>query len=94
MDGNSTGSFPGFRTNFARFYRNVHLNAETPQSLKAKPDEPVWKFPRGVDQRNAGLKWLRQNTLPGPGVLYFMDDDNTYHPQVCELGFMLYKISQ
>lgn len=78
------------KSNWLKFFldgskvRYVHLNAETPPSLKAKQDEPVWKFPRGVDQRNAGLKWLRQNRLPGPGVLYFMDDDNTYHPQIFE----------
>ena len=63
-------------------FRHVHLNAETPEAMKAKKGDPVWKFARGVDQRNAGLKWVRENKLPGPGVVYFMDDDNTYNPRV------------
>ena len=32
--------------------------------------------PRGVSNRMAALKWLRQNAQDG--VFYFADDDNTY----------------
>lgn len=32
--------------------------------------------PRGVSNRNRGLKWVRENAVSG--VLYFADDDNTY----------------
>lgn len=32
--------------------------------------------PRGVSNRNAGLKWLK--THASEGVIYFADDDNTY----------------
>lgn len=42
--------------------------------------DPRWKRHRGVEQRNAGLKWIRDNLVEGrdKGVVYFMDDDNTY----------------
>lgn len=42
--------------------------------------DPRWKRHRGVEQRNAALKWLRDNLVEGrdKGVVYFMDDDNTY----------------
>jgi len=32
--------------------------------------------PKGVANRNRGLKWIRQNAADG--VVYFADDDNTY----------------
>jgi len=32
--------------------------------------------PKGVANRNRGLKWIRQNAVEG--VVYFADDDNTY----------------
>ena len=37
----------------------THLNTETPADLKIKSREPNWIRPRGVNQRNLGLKWLR-----------------------------------
>lgn len=42
--------------------------------------DPRWKRHRGVEQRNAALKWLRDNLVYGrdEGIVYFMDDDNTY----------------
>lgn len=56
--------------------KSVHLNALTSsQSKRAKQ--------RGVEQRNAGLNWIRKyctgkcNGLCD-GVVYFMDDDNKY----------------
>ena len=54
---------------------------------------------RGGEQRNAGLKWLRNNYEVGEvnGVVYFGDDDNTYDFRVfhevyqyCILRFILY----
>lgn len=54
-------------------HRTTLLSAKTPSSkLKAHK--------KGVNQRNAGLEWIRkQKDLPvDSGVVYFMDDDNTY----------------
>ncbi|XP_072311420.1 galactosylgalactosylxylosylprotein 3-beta-glucuronosyltransferase 3, partial [Eucyclogobius newberryi] len=49
--------------------------------------DPNWLKPRGVEQRNEGLRWLREDrTPPGgareEGVVYFADDDNTYSLQL------------
>lgn len=52
--------------------------------------DPSWLKPRGVEQRNEGLRWLREDrrTQPGEdsqgGVVYFADDDNTYSLQLFE----------
>ena len=60
--------------------------------MKANATDPAWKFPRGVEQRNAALRWIRfgfldfkihnfRENLPSPhqqATLYFGDDDNTY----------------
>ncbi|KAK3595548.1 hypothetical protein CHS0354_021656 [Potamilus streckersoni] len=58
----------------------THLNVPTPEEYKLSDTDPNWLKPRGVLQRNAGLKWLRDNFNPssGKGVVYFADDDNTY----------------
>ncbi|KAL3874991.1 hypothetical protein ACJMK2_037935 [Sinanodonta woodiana] len=58
----------------------THLNVPTPEEYKLAATDPNWLKPRGVLQRNAGLKWLRDNFNPstGKGVVYFADDDNTY----------------
>lgn len=41
--------------------------------------------PRGVEQRNAGLAWVRANVQKTPrSVVYFMDDDNTYSIELFE----------
>jgi len=57
----------------------THLNAKTDQNFKLKDTDPNWLLPRGVSQRNRGLQWLRENVkMSTDGVLYFMDDDNTY----------------
>jgi hypothetical protein len=37
----------------------VHLIATTPANKKLNFSEPNWKFPRGVEQRNAALHWIR-----------------------------------
>ncbi|VEN36155.1 unnamed protein product [Callosobruchus maculatus] len=58
----------------------THLNAKTPPFEKFK-DKERWKKHRGVEQRNAALTWLRNNLHLNidKGVVYFMDDDNTYN---------------
>lgn len=58
----------------------THLNTKTPVIEKLGDKDPRWKKHRGVTQRNAGLKWLRSNLElnKDKGVVYFMDDDNTY----------------
>jgi len=47
--------------------------------------DPQWKKPRGVKQRNAALTWLRSNADPrNPAVVFFADDDNTYSLELFE----------
>lgn len=56
----------------------------------ASQGDPSWLKPRGVEQRNEGLRWLREDRraqLGGDsqhGVVYFADDDNTYSLQIFE----------
>ncbi|CAH1378175.1 hypothetical protein MTP99_019538 [Tenebrio molitor] len=54
-----------------------HLIAPMPEQYKKKKKGPK---PRGVSNRNRGLKWIRDNAKNG--VLYFADDDNTYDLQL------------
>lgn len=57
----------------------THIYAPTPLNYKLGKNDPNWKQPRGVEQRNAALKWLRNNlNESNNGVVYFADDDNTY----------------
>ncbi len=57
----------------------THLNELTPAKHKVAESDPNWLKPRGVLQRNKGLKWLRDNTdTNNKDVVYFADDDNTY----------------
>ncbi|XP_075555980.1 galactosylgalactosylxylosylprotein 3-beta-glucuronosyltransferase I-like [Dermacentor variabilis] len=58
----------------------THLYAATPAERKLKPEDPSWLLPKGVLQRNEGLRWLRTNAehLDPNGIVYFADDDNTY----------------
>lgn len=57
----------------------THLAAPTQKEYKLGRNDPNWKKPRGVDQRNAALKWLRDNyNETYKGVVFFADDDNTY----------------
>lgn len=68
----------------------THLNVETPAENKLTENDPHWSKPRGVIQRNEALHWLRDHfrddgsQLKPNGVLYFADDDNTYHVQLFE----------
>ena len=62
--------------------KTVHLNAVTSKSSKAAGQ-------RGMEQRNAGLKWIRQYCKDNcqnkcNGVVYFMDDDNRYDLRLFE----------
>ncbi|XP_042296171.1 galactosylgalactosylxylosylprotein 3-beta-glucuronosyltransferase 3 isoform X2 [Sceloporus undulatus] len=57
----------------------THLHVETPKEHKRKESDPNWLKPRGVEQRNLALQWLRENReLHDKGTVYFADDDNTY----------------
>ncbi|XP_027893992.1 galactosylgalactosylxylosylprotein 3-beta-glucuronosyltransferase 3 [Xiphophorus couchianus] len=68
----------------------THLNVPTAKERKLQEGDPSWLKPRGVEQRNEGLRWLREDrkTEPGDngqqGVVYFADDDNTYSLQLFE----------
>jgi len=59
----------------------THLNIQTPPHMKRRRGEKYNKHHRGVLQRNLAMKWIRENVniAKTPGVVYFMDDDNTYH---------------
>ena len=58
----------------------VHLLAYTSAKYRVEKGDHAWSKPRGVEQRNAGLSWLRQHYSPEncSGIVYFGDDDNKY----------------
>ena len=58
----------------------THLNVRTPMEMRRGRNKPRWTKSRGVEQRNLGLQWVRNNVKANQtkGVLYFADDDNTY----------------
>lgn len=62
----------------------THLNIRTPFTLRRHKKEFRRLKPRGVEQRNLAIEWLRKNIDPQrtPGVVYFADDDNTYDSQI------------
>lgn len=73
----------------------THLAVLTPKAQRLREGEPGWARPRGVEQRNRALDWLRsgggalggQKDPPPPGtkgVVYFADDDNTYSRELFE----------
>lgn len=73
----------------------THLAALTPKAQRLREGEPGWVRPRGVEQRNRALDWLRSGggavggqKDPPPagsrGVVYFADDDNTYSRELFE----------
>jgi len=39
------------------------------------------QYNSGVASRNAALDYIEKNRIEG--IVYIMDDDNTYFPQVC-----------
>jgi len=64
----------------------TQMNIQTPSNYKMKHTDPNWLKPRGVLQRNEGLRWIRENVnqRKNKGVVYFADDDNTYSLQIFE----------
>ncbi|PAV61636.1 hypothetical protein WR25_00664 [Diploscapter pachys] len=63
----------------------THLNTLTNPQMKMKFSDPNWYLPRGVEQRNAALEWIRrQLSGASSGVVYFGDDDNTYDLRLFE----------
>lgn len=63
----------------------THLTVRTPKELITKKGDPRWLKARGVEQRNLGLKWIRDNFQSGSrGIVYFGDDDNTYDLRIFE----------
>lgn len=73
----------------------THLNVATPEKMKLKTKDPHWSKPRGVEQRNAGISWLRDKLKKpdAPGVVYFADDDNTYSLDLFEMIRTTRKVS-
>uniref|UniRef100_A0A182PQM9 Galactosylgalactosylxylosylprotein 3-beta-glucuronosyltransferase n=1 Tax=Anopheles epiroticus TaxID=199890 RepID=A0A182PQM9_9DIPT len=74
--------------------RSVQLFAKTPTNFKLKGKDPNWLKPRGVEQRNEALRWIRNRlkhdslgdggTEQSHSIVYFMDDDNTYSTELFE----------
>lgn len=63
----------------------THLTVKTQKKLMTKEGEPRWLKSRGADQRNLGLKWIREHfSSDMEGVVYFGDDDNTYDVRIFE----------
>lgn len=70
----------------------THLHKLTPKDRKLQEGDPHWLKPRGAEQRNEGLRWLREKAAADWGkelafdsaVIYFADDDNTYSLQLFE----------
>ena len=65
--------------------RSVQLFAKTPTNFKLQGKDPNWLKPRGVEQRNKALEWVRRELGANGGheaVVYFMDDDNTYSSEL------------
>ena len=75
----------------ARFLReciipHTHLNVRTRNELIRGEREPRWLKNRGVDQRNLAMQWIRNHVSPNKdAVVYFADDDNTYHLTIFEM---------
>lgn len=67
-----------FLTNCGLTY--THLAIRTREQLRRNENDPRWLKARGVEQRNLGLKWIRDHfdVRTMRGVVYFADDDNTY----------------
>lgn len=64
-------------------HRSTQLCVPTPTDFKM--DKPNWQKPRGVEQRNIALQWLRDNVPSSPykhSIVFFMDDDNTYSTEL------------
>lgn len=68
--------------------RSAQINIKTPDDYKLKGKDPNWLKPRGVEQRNLALDWIRRNLIEQQtsqrSLVYFMDDDNSYSVQLFE----------
>nr|XP_055063826.1 galactosylgalactosylxylosylprotein 3-beta-glucuronosyltransferase 1 isoform X1 [Misgurnus anguillicaudatus] len=65
----------------------THLNIETIRNVKVRRSTKGSRIPRGTEQRNLALRWLRTTISPNSGhkgVVYFADDDNTYSLELFE----------
>ncbi|XP_077444252.1 galactosylgalactosylxylosylprotein 3-beta-glucuronosyltransferase 3 [Stigmatopora argus] len=65
----------------------THLHVATVKERKLQEGDPSWSKPRGVEQRNEALRWLREDRDSSKGrggVVYFADDDNTYSLRIFE----------
>ncbi|XP_062849282.1 galactosylgalactosylxylosylprotein 3-beta-glucuronosyltransferase 3 [Trichomycterus rosablanca] len=70
----------------------THLHTMTPKERKLQEGDPHWLKPRGAEQRNEALRWLRERADADgrnglaleQAVVYFADDDNTYSLQLFE----------
>ncbi|XP_016346233.1 galactosylgalactosylxylosylprotein 3-beta-glucuronosyltransferase 3 isoform X2 [Sinocyclocheilus anshuiensis] len=80
----------------------THLYKLTPKDRKLQEGDPSWLKPRGAEQRNEGLHWLREMGAAAKGkeaaaleeaVVYFADDDNTYSLQLFEEMRYTYRVS-
>lgn len=80
----------------------THLHKLTPKDKKLQEGDPSWLKPRGAEQRNEGLRWLREMGAAAEGkeaaaleeaVVYFADDDNTYSLQLFEEMRYTYRVS-
>ncbi|EDW62795.1 galactosylgalactosylxylosylprotein 3-beta-glucuronosyltransferase I [Drosophila virilis] len=59
--------------------RFTQLNIKTPPEFKLQGKDPNWIKPRGVEQRNLALNWLRSHAdVDRHAIVFFMDDDNSY----------------
>ncbi|KAH8290087.1 hypothetical protein KR044_010623 [Drosophila immigrans] len=60
-------------------HRFTQLNIKTPPEFKLQGKDPNWIKPRGVEQRNLALSWLRSHVpVDRHAIVFFMDDDNSY----------------
>ena len=66
--------------------KTVHLTVHTSPAYRVRKGAAAKSKPRGVEQRNAGLRWLRDHHTAEScnGVLYFGDDDNKYDLRLFE----------
>lgn len=63
--------------------RSTQLNIKTPPEFKLQGKDPNWIKPRGVEQRNLALAWLRSNVdTDRHSIVFFMDDDNSYSTEL------------
>ncbi|KAH8323131.1 hypothetical protein KR074_005569 [Drosophila pseudoananassae] len=63
--------------------RSTQLKIKTPPEFKLQGKDPNWIKPRGVEQRNLALSWLRSHVdVDRHSIVFFMDDDNSYSTEL------------